>query len=176
MARCGSSRGSNHVFLCLLATLGVLIGSAGRAQAQVVQGCQPNQYLDRTASGADRELTWDFGIESDPERCMQVQTSQTVVWSGDLEMHPLGGQGGDMPNPISLHQNGSVTFNAAGTFGFKCSSHSPMVGAIRVVTAPPATVPALSQWLAIALSVILLASGLIPFGHRSRRAAGRSFV
>src|SRR5882672_7570603 len=94
------------------------IGVPSLAQAQVVQDCQPNQYLDRTASGADRELTWNFDISSDPERCMQVQVGQTVVWNGDLDTHPLGAQGGDMPNPIIFHVNGVVTFTTAGTFGF----------------------------------------------------------
>ena len=43
---------------------------AARAEAQVVQGCQPDQYLDRTAAGADRQITWDFSIVTDPERCL----------------------------------------------------------------------------------------------------------
>jgi plastocyanin len=142
-----------------LAILAVLIGWPAAAQAQVVQDCQPNQYLDRTAAGADRQLTWDFGIAIDPERCMQVRTGQTVVWNGDMDTHPLAGQGGDMPNPISFHQNGSVTFNTVGTFGFVCLNHSTMKGAIKVVAGP--AVPAVSTWMAIALTLLLLASGWI---------------
>ena len=126
------------------------------AQAQEVQGCQPNQYLDRTAPGADRELIWDFSVSTDPERCLQVVAGQTVVFqSENFGFHPLAGSGGDTPNPISQHVNGSVTFPAAGTFGFKCQAHSPMDGAIRVV-APPTPVPALNR---IGLAVMLLAVG-----------------
>jgi plastocyanin len=154
-----------------LLILAALIGSAATAEAQVVNGCQPTQYLDRTAS-ADREITWDFGVEADPERCMQVQTGQTVVWNtSDFELHPLSGVGGDVPNPISSHQNGSVTFTTPGTFGFVCDNHTVMRGAIKVVQAP-AAVPAFFPWLVVALSVALLASGwALTEGHRRRRGA-----
>jgi hypothetical protein len=149
-------------------TLAVLIGwPAASAQAQVVQNCEPSQYLDRTAPGADRELAWGFGIVSDPERCLEVRVGQTVVWNGDLDTHPLGGQGGDSPNPITSHLNGSVTFNTAGTFGFVCLAHSSMKGAIHVVAAP---VPALSPWMTLALTVLLLASGCGLIGNHRRRA------
>jgi len=150
--------------------LAVLVGfPAASAQAQV-QNCQPNQYLDRTAPGADRQLNWDFSISSDPERCLQVRVGQTVVWSGDLSTHPLGGQGGDSPNPITTHLNGSVTFTTAGTFGFVCLSHSSMKGAIQVL--PAAAVPALSPWMTVGLTMLLLASGWALTGiHRRGRAA-----
>ena len=153
----------------LLVSLAVLVGlPGGRAQAQVVQDCQPTQYLDRTATGADRQLTWEFEISTDPERCLQVRAGQTVRWIGDLEFHPLGGQGGDSPNPISLHQDGSVTFNTAGTFGFVCLSHTSMKGAIKVVSQ---AVPALSPGLAASLTILLLATGLVlARTHRRRRA------
>ncbi len=152
--------------------LGVLVGVPTAAQAQVVQGCQPGAYVDRTAPGAVRVLPWDMDIATLDEHCMQVATGQTVVWNGDLDTHPLAGQGGDMPNPISLHDNGAVTFTAVGTFGYKCLSHSPMIGAIKVVAAAPASsVPALSPWLAAALTALLLASGLLLIRNRLRRAA-----
>jgi hypothetical protein len=136
----------------------------------MVQDCQPDQYLDRTAAGADRQLTWDFSIATDPERCLQVRTGQTVVWQGDFETHPLGGQGGDNPNPIGLNVNGSVTFNTAGTFGFTCLVHSSMKGAIQVVAAPPAPVPALSPWLSFSLIGALLAIGWALTANRRRRS------
>ena len=143
---------------------------AARAEAQVVQGCQPDQYLDRTAAGADRQITWDFSIVTDPERCLQVKVGQTVVWTGDFDTHPLAGQGGDNPNPIGLHVNGAVTFTNAGTFGFHCLNHSVMVGAIKVVAATAApSVPALSPWLAVALTVLLLATGFVLLRKRVAR-------
>ena len=83
-----------------------------------------------------RTLTWEFGIQDGPERCIQVRVGQTVTWNGNLDDHPLAGDGGDTPNPISFHQNGSVTFTAPGTFGYVCLSHSPMVGAVKVVPRP----------------------------------------
>ena len=102
-----------------------------------------------------------------------MRVGQTVVWSGDFDTHPLAGQGGDMPNPISLHQNGSVTFNTAGTFGFHCLSHSTMKGAISVlaVAPPPPSVPALSPWWVAALTVLMLATGLVLLGRRRSHRA-----
>jgi plastocyanin len=153
-----------------LAALAVLLGWSASARAQV-QGCQPDQYLDRTAPGDDRQMTWDFGIATDPERCMQVRVGQAVVWSlapGDsFDVHPLAGSGGDMPNPISLHQNGVVMFGSAGTYGFVCLNHSTMKGAIKVVPAP--AVPALSPRLGVALSALLLGGGCWLMGSRRLR-------
>jgi plastocyanin len=149
-----------------------LLGASATAQAQVVNGCQPTQYLDRTAASADREITWEFGVEQDPERCMQVKRGQTVVWNThDFVLHPLGGLGGDVPNPINSHQNGSVTFTTPGTFGFVCENHTVMRGAIKVVQGPPPAVPALLPSLVVALTAVLLASGLVLMASRRRKAA-----
>ena len=156
-----------HLLLSCAALVGLPIT---RAEAQVVQDCQPTQYLVRSAPNADRELTWDFSITTDPERCLEVQVGQTVVWSGELDTHPLAGSGGTAPNPISLHQNGSVTFNVVGTFGFVCLSHSSMKGAIKVVPASfvAASVPAASTWLWALLMLLLLASGVLLAKHDRR--------
>lgn len=145
-----------------MVALVALLALPARAQAQVVQDCQPGQYLDRTAPTADRELTWDFSIASDPERCLQVRAGQTVFFNGVSDNHPLGGSGGDTPNPISLHNDGLVTFTAVGVYGFQCLNHSSMKGAIKVVAAAaPASTPspAVSPWLMAALALLLLASG-----------------
>jgi hypothetical protein len=141
---------------------GALFAVSAPAYGQVIQNCLPNQYLDRTATNADRELNWDFGIETDPEHCLQVAVGQKVTWVGNQENHPLGGQGGDNPNPIGLNENGVVTFTTPGTFGFFCLNHSTMKGAIRVVeaTAPVAVPAATPSWLTTALTVLLFASGL----------------
>lgn len=133
-----------------------------------VQGCQPTQFIDRSSSSADRELNWDFGIGSDPERCLQVQVGQSVFWNGVSDVHPLDGFGGDLPNPISSHANGSVTFNSVGTFGFFCSNHSTMKGAIKVVAAPQATAaPLASPGLTLALTLLLLLAGLAVIAGRA---------
>ena len=159
----------------LLALFGAWFAAPASAQAQAINGCLDTQYLDRTATGADRQLAWDFSISSDPERCMQVRVGQTVTWSGDLGVHPLGGSGGDSPNPIGLHQNGSVTFNTVGSFGFVCLSHSSMKGAIKVVAAAtPTAAPAVSPWLAAALLLLLLATGMLAARAQSTMAAMRS--
>jgi hypothetical protein len=127
----------------------------------VVQDCQPAQYLDRTAPAADRELLWDFSIATDPERCLTVRVGQKVFFDGVSDNHPLGGSGGDVPNPISAHADGMVTFTAPGTFGFVCLNHSSMKGAIQVLPAavPTSAVPAVSPWLACGLALTLLALG-----------------
>ncbi len=165
---------TNRAGWSLCAALVVTIGlTAASAQAQVVQDCQPTQYLDRTAPAADRQLTWDFSIATDPERCLQVQVGQTVVWNGDVfDTHPLGGSGGDSPNPIGLHVNGAVTFTNVGTFGFQCLNHSIMKGAIKVVaaTAPPPSVPALSRGQAVSLTALLLAGALLSIRRARRRS------
>jgi hypothetical protein len=156
-----------RIAFAILGAIVALIGSSSRANAQVVQDCQPNQFLDRTAPGADRLLTWDFSISTDPERCLQVQVGQTVVWDGVQDVHPLAGSGGDSPNPISLHLNGAVTFTKVGTFGFVCLNHSSMKGAIKVVAAP-SSVPVSSPWLVVSLTVLMLGSGLAVSVFRRR--------
>jgi hypothetical protein len=159
--------------VALLAISGSLL--SGRAHAQVVQGCQPTQYLDRTAPGADRDLLWDFSIATDPERCLQVQAGQSVKWnSNDFEFHPLDPQGGDTPNPIANHQNGLVVFPSTGIFGYVCGAHSSMKGAIKVVAGtspPPAAAPALPPGLAALLALLLIGTEVRrAHGVRGRRA------
>lgn len=155
-------------------TAAVLLGAPTRARAQVVGDCQPGAYLDRTAPAASRQLTWDFSIATDPARCLKVQVGQTVVWNGDFDTHPLGGSGGDTPNPIGLHVNGSVTFNAVGTFGFTCLVHSSMKGAILVVPAPAPPVPAVPSWLLAILAVLVTAWGWVLSTRSSGRWPGSS--
>lgn len=90
-------------------------------------------FVDRSATSASRTITWDFPVSTAPERCMIIKKGQDVTFSGDFATHPLGGSGGDTPNPISAHDAaGKVTFAAAGTFGFQCGNHPSMTGAIQV--------------------------------------------
>jgi plastocyanin len=136
-----------------------LIGPTTLAAAAPVQDCAPEQFLDRTAPGADRDITWTVSITFDPERCMEVRVGQQVRWNGSLGTHPLDPEGGDTPNPIARHQDGLVTFDAPGTFGYVCGNHPVMKGAIRVLPALTATpVPAAAPWT---LAAIALALGLV---------------
>src|SRR5262245_53241483 len=78
--------------------------SPASAFADPVDGCNDADYLDRTAPGADRTLTWDFSIVGDPERCLEVRVGQSVRWNGDVEnTHPLSADEGSQPNPIAGH-------------------------------------------------------------------------
>ena len=62
---------------------------------------------------------------------MKIKAGQTVTWKGDHTLHPLGAKGGDASNPIKEAE--TVTFPAAGTFGYVCTAHATMTGAILVV-------------------------------------------
>jgi plastocyanin len=92
-------------------------------------------FVDRSAAGASRTLTWDFGIATAPERCLTIKKGQAVTFSGDFATHPLLGSGGDKPNPLASADpsTGIVTFAATGTFGFVCGNHPAMTGAIKVI-------------------------------------------
>jgi hypothetical protein len=127
----------------------------------VVQGCEETAYVDRRAPAADRELAWILSIASDPERCMSITVGQSVVWTGNFNVHPLDPQGGDTPNPITGTETGAVVFTTPGTFGYVCGVHPSMKGAIRVVPAAAAAVPAL-EWAGRAglLGLLLCLVGL----------------
>jgi hypothetical protein len=106
------------------------------AEPLSLQGCTPTSYLDRTAAGADRDLDWDDAFAGDVERCLMIKVGQAVSWTGDLSEHPLVPQGGTTPSPIVAIGNGfgvSYTFTTPGSFGYLCSTHPPMKGAIFVV-------------------------------------------
>jgi plastocyanin len=126
-------------------------------------------YVDRTAAGADRNLNWVLSISSNPARCMTVQVGQTVTWSGSFSSHPLINDGGDTPNPIEGHDaTGHVTFTKAGTFGYICSIHATMTGAIQVVAAPTVPVPAGGRAGQLVLVAVLAISAALVL----RRARG----
>lgn len=135
------------------------IAALGYAQSlPTVNECTEASYLDRSAAGADRSLTWDYSFISDPERCIVVRVGQSVTWVGSFGDHPLQGYQGDVPNPIDAHQNGVVRFDRVGVFGFRCSAHLEMRGAVRVI-AGPAPVPWAPTALRVGLLVLLLAGG-----------------
>lgn len=98
-----------------------------------LNGC--TSYVDRTAPGASRTLDWDYGIESDPERCIKVKVGQIVKFDGDIVDHPIDARGGTTPNPFkgALDSKASFAFPKAGGFGFYCFIHEEMNGAVWVV-------------------------------------------
>lgn len=113
-------------------------GDGGGDAATAVNGC--TSFVDRSGAGDARVLTWTFGIAQAPERCMKIKAGQTVKFTSDgsaaadFSSHPLAAQGGDTPNPVTNvdTSTGDVTFASAGTFGFVCSNHPAMLGAIQV--------------------------------------------
>lgn len=94
-----------------------------------LNGC--TTYSDRTGDAAKREIAWGFSVSSTPEACMRIKVGQTVTWNGDLGSHPLAAKGGDSPSPIT--NAATAKFDKAGTYGFVCTLHSSMQGAIVVV-------------------------------------------
>lgn len=113
---------------------GTSSGGANDAAAEAgpsVNGC--TDYVDRTAEGADRELTWDFDIGGQAERCMTVKVGQRVVFKGVLSVHPLAVTPEAGRTIAETAEDATVTLDAAGTYAFVCTRHSQMNGAIRVV-------------------------------------------
>lgn len=114
-------------------------GSSGTDAGEKIGGC--STFEDRSADTASRSIKWDFGVVQLPERCMKIKVGQTVTWSdgasgpADFVSHPLGANGGDTPNPVPNvdKATGNVTFTKAGTFGYLCTNHPAMIGAIQVV-------------------------------------------
>ncbi len=108
--------------------------SGGDAAPAVVGGC--TSFVDMTDPVESRRLDWTLPL-TDPNRCMMIKVGQEVTWIGNFGNHPLAASGGDTPSPIvdAGPGDGSVaaTFTRAGVYGFKCTIHSSMTGAIKVV-------------------------------------------
>ena len=112
-------------------------GTGGPDAAAALNGC--TTYVDHTA-GNVLTLAWDFPIASDPNRCSKIKAGAKVTWTGGattFTTHPLAALGGTTPTPIAgktgTDASYTVTFPAAGTFGYVCTNHSNMKGAILVV-------------------------------------------
>lgn len=105
-------------------------GSAGSAshEGPRLNGC--TTYVDRTAPSASRTLPWDAAIAVSPERCLKIRVDQEVVFDGDFDAHPIESSGGDSPSPFSTTP---LAFARPGVFGYACTVHSEMTGAIWVV-------------------------------------------
>lgn len=108
----------------------------------VLNGCASyTDYTDHTGVG-QLDLTWGFGISTDPNRCAIIHAGATVTWTGDFVTHPIEAFNGDPMSPIDGTQitdngdgTGTVTANFmnAGDFGYHCKVHAFMQGVIRVV-------------------------------------------
>lgn len=128
---------------CMAETLPTTLPSASPTPDTSVNECR--NYVDRTASDADREISWDLSVANQPERCIRVKVGQTVTFRGNFTEHPLKGQNGDDENPFGLafslildagvagQERTPMNFTTAGTFGFTCSVHNQMMGAVQVV-------------------------------------------
>lgn len=120
--------------LCLTGMAMLAPGLPATAQdAPLLNGC--STYVDRTADDADRTLSWDYAIETNPERCIKIRVGQTVTFDGDLKSHPIDAQGGNAANPFKGAESSTPTFSfdKAGVFGFVCIYHEEMQGAVWVV-------------------------------------------
>jgi len=103
-------------------------GGAGGDPVPELNGCLA--YVDRTTPNADRTIVWDTSVAFAPERCMKIRVHQRVVFEGDFDSHPIEACGGDTPNPFSSTPQ---LFSETGVFGYVCSIHAEMTGAIWVV-------------------------------------------
>lgn len=95
-------------------------------------------YVDRTAAGDDRSISFLQGtLPTDVERCMKVKAGQTVTFTtSNFLTHPLVAAGGDTPSPIRPQTAGSgenFVMPTPGVYGYKCTTHGTMTGAIWVV-------------------------------------------
>jgi hypothetical protein len=112
-------------------------GTDAIPSAKLINGCTPvDSYIDRTADGASRVLTWAIGIASNPAKCMKVRVGQMVVMSGDFAAHPLVPDEGDVPTPIASKNSGTdliIMPTIPGTFGYVSSNEATMTGAFYVV-------------------------------------------
>jgi plastocyanin len=62
---------------------------------------------------------------------MRIKVGQSVRFDGDFVEHPLVAFGGDTPNPVSAEAE--VVFSEPGLYGYLCTTHASMTGAIWVV-------------------------------------------
>ncbi len=110
--------------------------AAGAPNADAIpelNGCTAEDYVDRRAAGASREIEFGtMGLVFTP-KCMTVAAGQTVRWSGSFTAHPLApgnparADAGSTNTPIFATSSGlsmDVTFALPGTFPYYCQLHS----------------------------------------------------
>jgi len=106
--------------------------SAGGPCTAPVNGC--TSFNDLTAGTATIEFGGAHGNNYAP-RCARVKVGQVVTFSGEFGVHPLTQSCGptqSIPDKSSGTST-TVTFASAGTWGFMCTVHAGMNGAIDVV-------------------------------------------
>lgn len=99
---------------------------SGGGTATPLNGC--TTYTDGST------ITWSI-TSAPPATCLRVKKGATVTFNGDLASHPIGKKGGDSGPFDTTSNSGSsktFTFDKVGTFGFTCTIHPSMVGAISV--------------------------------------------
>lgn len=90
-----------------------------------------------------RTALLDESIVESFDRCIKVKQGQTVVFKGDFAKHPLEASAGDANNPLenareriaspgTPDERVPTPFKTTGVFGYKCSKHPEMSGAILV--------------------------------------------
>ncbi len=104
-------------------------------EAGPINGC--TTFEDRTADDADRTIVWTRRVG---KVCLKIKKGQTVTWApteANFAAHPLAPSGGASPNPITAPAPTAAPYVAtvatAGTFGYVCTFHFDMTGAIQVV-------------------------------------------
>jgi plastocyanin len=121
-------------------------GETGVSENTVFHGCMPENFVDRSAPGAARTLTFGGAMFAFDPKCMTIAAGQTVTFTGNFSFHPLsrginptpeGLAAGTPGNPIPTTTSGntiSVSFPRAGTFPYFCALHlsNGMAGVIVV--------------------------------------------
>ncbi len=109
-------------------------GSTNTDAGATVNGC--TAFEDDTAAGATVTGPSGASAAQYTPNCVHIKVGQSVTWSSNFTSHPLVPFNGDTPNPITSTATGttaSVTFPAAGTFGFHCGIHTTLMqGAVQV--------------------------------------------
>ncbi|MDB4990831.1 MAG: hypothetical protein JWN04_6009 [Myxococcaceae bacterium] len=120
--------------------------ATGDAGIPTYNDCTPDKYVDRSAPGADRTITFGNNFKYAPP-CITIAAGQSVTWKGDFGAHPLSpGVGGSMttvgsPNsPIketkATAADTTFMFPTAGAYPYVCEYHyaAPhfMVGSVQV--------------------------------------------
>ncbi len=91
-----------------------------------VNGCKDTDYV------AANTIKWDFQIVP---ACVTIKAGDSVTWNGNFVTHPLAAFNGASPSPIPNVSSGATTtvkFPSAGVYGYHCTIHGSMIGAVKV--------------------------------------------
>lgn len=109
----------------------------------VFNGCNTADFVDRTAAGAIRTVTFGTAGNTYSPKCITIAAGQSVMFSGMFGSHPLrpgvgaNATAGSPNNPITVTSAGataSFTFPTAGTYPYNCQFHDAggMNGVVKV--------------------------------------------